>query len=269
MIDLFPFRQTAISAAIRTLRIPARPPETAQEAKTHMEARSPITAPQEMTQQSENGEWLQSLSWDEPPPSPVIFQSEPKRDQAELVRVIGARMQEARELCNLHQVEAARRLGYSNSSKLSKVEGAADTNSVPLWLIVRAAKVYEVSIDFLFGLTDDWEIGVPRGAQGFMFDVWEKARQRDMAALEHLHREVVAVSLHTAELVAGIAGATEALSTLRTRSPAFDDLPASASLAGRLERLQERAHAADAALRRFRLGLSPNASRTGAKGATR
>ncbi|GAB1368496.1 hypothetical protein MASR1M42_10450 [Azonexus hydrophilus] len=97
----------------------------------------------------------------------------------------------------------------------------------------------------------------------------EKARQRDIAALEHLHREVVAVSLHTAELVAGIAGATEAISTLRTRSPAFDDLPASASLAGRLERLQERAHAADAALRRFRLGLSPDASRTGPKGATR
>ncbi len=218
-----------------------------------------------------HSEWLEDvlLAEDCPPPAPVIFGADPKRDQTALVRTIGDRLREARELCNLSQSEAARRFGYANPSKLSKVELATDTNSVPLWLIVRAARVYEVSIDFLFGLTDDWEIGVPRGVQGFMFDVWEKARQRDMAALEHLHREVVAVSLHTAELVAGIAGATEALSTLRTRSPAFDDLPASASLAGRLERLQERAHAADAALRRFRLGLSPNASRAGAKGATR
>lgn len=271
MADLLPFRQTAISAAIRTLRIPSRPPETAQEEKAQMDATQTIAESEEMPQRPEYSAWMEFLALDEsaPPPSPVIFSTDAKREQAELVRVIGDRLREARELCNLSQSEAARRFGYANPSKLSKVELVTDTNSVPLWLIVRAARMYEVSIDFLFGLTDDWEIGVPRGVQSFMFDVWEKARQRDMAALEHLHREVVAVSLHTAELVAGIAGATEALAALRTRSPAFDDLPASASLAGRLERLQKRAHAADAALRRFRLGLSPDASRNGPKGATR
>jgi hypothetical protein len=30
---------------------------------------------------------------------------------------------------------------------------------VPLWVILRAAKVYEVSVDFIFGVTDDWETG--------------------------------------------------------------------------------------------------------------
>lgn len=209
-----------------------------------------------------HSEWLADvlLAEDCPPPAPVIFGADPKRDQAALVRTIGDRFRESRELCNLSQSEAARRFGYANPSKLSKVELATDTNSVPLWLIVRAAKVYEVSIDFLFGITDDWEVGVPRGIQSWMFDAWEKARQRDLAALEHLHREVVAVSLHTAELVAGIAGATEALAALRTRSPVFDDLPASASLAARLERLQERARTAEAALQRFRLCLPSSAS---------
>ena len=76
-----------------------------------------------------------------------------RMEQAAAVKTIGARMRQARELCNLSQSAAAKRLGYSNSSKLSKVEGATDTNSVPLWLILRAAKVYEVSIDFLFGGT--------------------------------------------------------------------------------------------------------------------
>lgn len=260
MADLLPFRQKRIAALVSSLRIPARPPETVQEEKTHMDTPQPIAVMEETPQSTGNSEWLQSLPWDEPAPAPVIFRSEPKRDQAELVRLIGSRMAEARDLCNLSQSEAARRFGYSNPSKLSKVEGATDTNSVPLWLIVRAARLYEVSIDFLFGLTDDWEIGVPRGVQGFMFDAWEKARQRDLVALEHLHREVIAVSQHTAELVAGISGTAEALSRLRTRSPGFDDLPASASLVGRLERLQERARAADAALQRFRLRLPSSTS---------
>lgn len=71
-------------------------------------------------------------------------------EQVAAGETIGARMREARELCNMSQSAAARRLGYSNPSKLSKVEGATDTNSVPLWLIVRAASVYEVSIDYLW-----------------------------------------------------------------------------------------------------------------------
>jgi transcriptional regulator with XRE-family HTH domain len=231
-----------------------------------------MSGTEEEQQHQYSSEWLESVDWDgwdKPAPPPVIFGGDQKREQTELVRVIGARMQEARDLCNLSQSEAARRIGYANSSKLSKVEGATDTNSVPLWLIVRVAKVYEVSVDFLFGLTDDWEVGVPRGVQPWLFDAWEKARQRDLAALERLHREIAAVSQHTSELVAGIAGATDALAILRTRAPAFDDLPASASLAGRLERLHERARAADAALKRFRLGLSPDTSRAGQKGAAR
>lgn len=64
-----------------------------------------------------------------------------KHDQSALVRTIGERLREARELNNLSQSEAAKRLGYSNPSKLSKVESATDTNSVPLWLIVGAARV--------------------------------------------------------------------------------------------------------------------------------
>lgn len=80
-----------------------------------------------------------------------------KVDQAEVVRTIGERFREARELCNMSQQRAAEALGYANSSKLAKIEGATDTNSVPLHLIPKAARLYDVSTDFLFGLTTDWE----------------------------------------------------------------------------------------------------------------
>lgn len=175
------------------------------------------------------------------------------------MRVIGDRLRDARELCNLSQSVAARRFGYSNPSKLSKVELATDTNSVPLWLIARAAKLYEVSLDFLFGFTDDWETGVPRGVQGFMLDAWEKARQRDMAALVRLHEEIAAVSQQVTALAASACEVAESLSTYRARNPLFDEAPASAMLAGRIERHAERAHAAEVALKRFHQNLRSGA----------
>jgi transcriptional regulator with XRE-family HTH domain len=77
--------------------------------------------------------------------------------QTEIVKTFGARMVEARELCGYSQKKAAKLLGYRNSSKLAKIEAASDTNSVPLWLIPKAAEVYEVSIDYLFGVSACWQ----------------------------------------------------------------------------------------------------------------
>ena len=213
----------------------------------------------------EHSEWLADmlLAEDGPPPAPVLFVGSPKAEQMELVRVIGDRMRQARELCNLPQQVAAKRLGYSNSSKLSKVELASDTASAPLWLIVRAAKLYEVSVDFLFGLTDDWEIGAQRGVQGWLLDVWQEVRARDIALLEHLHTEIAAVSSHVTTLAAGVRESAGALETFRLRNPAFIDMAASGPVAGRMERLQERAHAAEVALRRFHQRLRPTTDTRG------
>ena len=77
--------------------------------------------------------------------------------QSNAVKATGARFKECREMCNMSLSYAAKKLGYTNPSKLSKIENATDTNSVPLWVITEAAKLYEVSIDFLMGESDDWE----------------------------------------------------------------------------------------------------------------
>lgn len=116
------------------------------------------------------------------------------KSQINAVKSIGKRMREARELCGLSLSVAANRFGYSNPSKLSKVEGATDTNSVPLWLIAEASIIYEVSIDYLFGVTDDWETGArmtqERDVSQWLFDAWDKARSRDMAVLKTMHSDV-------------------------------------------------------------------------------
>jgi hypothetical protein len=136
------------------------------------------------------------------------------------------------------------------------LENATDTNSVPLWLILRAAKVYEVSADFLLGLTDEWETGVVRGVSGWMLDAWQKARERDLASLVRLHAEIAAVSSHITTLAAGVREVSHAVETFCLRNPSFVDQPVSGTVVGRLERLQAHAHDAELTLRRFHAGLT-------------
>ena len=184
----------------------------------------------------------------------LVFGTGTKSEQAKLVRVFGERMRQARELSNMSQSVAAKRLGYANPSKLSKVEGATDTNSIPLWLIPRAAKVYEVSVDFLFGLSEDFEVGVPRVASNWMLDAWEQARLRDIAAMEELHRVVAGVATNIDGFGAATSGIAEAITRFRVRNPNFDDCPASAMVLTRLGKLEAVARDAESVLKRFRLG---------------
>ncbi len=81
-------------------------------------------------------------------------------------------------------------------------------------------------MDFLFGLSDDWEIGVVRGVQGFVLDAWEKARERDLAALVRLHQEIAAVSTHITTLADDAREVGQGLDIVRTRNPEFIDMPA-------------------------------------------
>jgi transcriptional regulator with XRE-family HTH domain len=78
----------------------------------------------------------------------------------------------ARKLNQLDQRDAAKVLGYSNSSQLSKIE--AGQASVSRDFIVRAAMAYGVSTDYLLGLSNEPErdprtaeqVAVLRSVQG-------------------------------------------------------------------------------------------------------
>lgn len=192
--------------------------------------------------------------------------SSTRMEQAAAVKTIGARMRQARELCNLSQSAAAKRLGYSNSSKLSKVEGATDTNSVPLWLILRAAKVYEVSVDFLFGVTDDWEVGarmtLERETSAWLFDAWEKARRRDMETLRKLHNKVEAMEDAIALMLVSTDDVGAALARFAELNPVFEDMKAGGRLVGSVERASDAAKSAKAKMTRFRVECAMAASDT-------
>lgn len=189
-----------------------------------------------------------------------------RQEQAAAVKTIGARMRQARELCNLSQSAAARRLGYANPSKLSKVELATDTNSVPLWLIVRAARVYEVSVDFLFGATDDWEVGArmtqEREVSAWMFDTFDKLRQRDMETLKRLHDRVQTLTDAVAVMLAASEDASVALARFAELNPAFEEMRAGSRLVSAVERASDSAKAAKTKMERFRMECAVAAPQT-------
>lgn len=173
---------------------------------------------------------------------PVQRQRQPqfKREQAELVRAFGARMREAREMCNLSQTAAARRLGYANSTKLAKVENASDTNSVPLWLIVRAANLYDVSVDFLVGATEGFERD-PMERDAISIHRWllaerEKQAARELAVLYQVGGALTELSNLTEKLSSAVDEMLTAVLRFWERNREFEDMPASSTVVGALER---------------------------------
>lgn len=213
-------------------------------------------------QRAENSDFTPGADFDDDTAMPAmpLFDTDPKQDQASLVQIIGARMREARELCDMPQSVAAKRLGYSNPSMLSKVEGATDSNSVPLWLIVRASRLFDVSIDFLFGTSDDWETGLQRPVQAWLLDTWQAARVHDLAELEKLHRRVAAVSSLLPAVADEAERTAEAIKSFSCLNPEFEDMRGSARLAAAAENLIRHAAKANSTIQRFRVEIGADRS---------
>lgn len=179
------------------------------------------------------------------------------KPHAAAVKMIGARLREAREMNNFSLSEAARRLGYSNPSKLSKVENASDTNSVPVFLIRDAAELYDVSADYIFGLADDWETGVPRGMTSWLADRWEQQRRRDVAAMAALGARIDACAELIPFLAADAREVLDAVRRLDALNPeAWPEIRGGGRLNSAAERLERNARAAAEAEKRLKIELT-------------
>ena len=77
------------------------------------------------------------------------------RDRQLMASAVGPRLQTARELAGLNQMELARSLDYENSTQIHLWERGART--IPLHMLVRAATVLGVPTDFLCGLAHEPE----------------------------------------------------------------------------------------------------------------
>jgi transcriptional regulator with XRE-family HTH domain len=177
-----------------------------------------------------------------------------KHEKAVLAKTTGNRMRQARELCGMGQKDAARRLGYkgSGSSRLNKIENCSDTLNIPNHIIVRAAKLYDVSTDFLFGLSDDWETDLPRENNTYLIELMEKLRLRDMAVLAQLEKKISTVSTAAEYAAAACIETQEALDAFQVLHPEFKKMRAS-RLVRNVSVGSEAAVGVRQALKRYRL----------------
>lgn len=146
-----------------------------------------------------------------------------RTEQIALARLIGERMREARMMACMGQVEAARRLGYANSSKLSKIEGGK-SSEVPTWVIKRAGWLYDVSIDYLMGNSatmerDDVDHAALREMHAFLMAASERHRAQDVANLQRLHARIIEIESLLQPLAAEIMGADEERQRVETQEP--------------------------------------------------
>ena len=178
-----------------------------------------------------------------------------RAEQVKIVKSFGVRMREAREIANFTQVQAAVLLGYSNSSKLAKVEGASDTNSVPLWLIPKAAYVYDVSTDFLFGISNDWErdptVSRQRNIGHWIFDYWKSANAAQVSAFVAMGGKLSALEKAVAVAVNRSQDNLAVLRRVQELNTEFEELKGGAKLVLHAQESVSHANKALAELKRF------------------
>jgi len=154
------------------------------------------------------------------------------RRSEHVVKTLGERMKAARELCGFSQLKAAHLLGYANSSKLAKIEGSID--SVPLWLIPKAAEVYGVSIDFLFGVSDVWDrdpvAAQERQVGKWLEDHWKVVKDAQDNAFKALHDKQIELSAAIDRTLRRSTENMECVEHVRQSNKAFDDLRGGAKL---------------------------------------
>lgn len=148
--------------------------------------------------------------------------AKPPQHALGLSKIFGARMRIARELCGLNQTEAAHRLGYANPSKLNKVELASDTNSVPFWLIPRAAEVYQVSSDYLLGLADEWQCNRSEALQSKIEKAIRHSQSVQDNAIRRLYSHVSGIEHAVSINLQKTAEFKDLVTRFRSLNPGFD-----------------------------------------------
>jgi hypothetical protein len=98
-------------------------------------------------------------------PERLMFCLPDDKQEAQIIKILAVRLRESRELCG-HGLRPVAQLLNVAPEDLRRIEGGVNVDHVPLWLVRSAAEVYNVPVDFLFGLIDDFDGGDSEGFRG-------------------------------------------------------------------------------------------------------
>lgn len=142
-------------------------------------------------------------------------------------KIIGERLKKAREeLCCLSQGKAAVLIGVSQV-KLSKYEHCTDGSIPTIDIIIKAAKIYNVSADYLLGLTDDFETDIDirneREIGAWIYEQLEHDKVSQMNVMRTIHNKILTIGNAINESISESIEIKKALDKVRERNPSFDD----------------------------------------------
>lgn len=185
----------------------------------------------------------------------LLVQPQSKAEIA-VLKTVSARLKEARGLAGIHDYQVANWLGVP-AAELTALEDGIYT--IPLSTIKKAAEIYGVSVDFLFGETNDWEL------------CQEVRRERDFSAhlqslliteqakvatkLVEQDSRITALSEAATVLAPAIRAVYDALLRFWELNPSFDSMHGGAPVIKCLDLADKAAH--EAVCQLIRHGILP------------
>jgi len=182
-------------------------------------------------------------------------------DKAEIavLKIIAARLKEARGLAGIHSYQTANWIGVS-SSELTALEGGI--RSAPLSTIKKAAEIYDVSIDYLFGEAEDWEkcleVRKERDFSVHLQNLFVEEQAKIAVKLVDQDNQITALTEAVTVLAPAIKEVYEAILRLWELNPSFEDMPGGAPVISSLDRADKAAH--EVTCKMVRAGLLPFAA---------
>jgi len=177
-----------------------------------------------------------------------------------LIKIFAARMKEARELCNLTREQASIALGYENTSYLSKLEKGEHLSGVRSEIVIKAAKLYEVSADFLLGLSDEWErdpvLAQEKHIEGWLISQSQKSLARELNMIRKMGNKIATIETSVNEILPAAKQCHAAFLNFTRLNPTFEEeMRGGSSLQAAIFGISDRAIKAERALRRHHIEI--------------
>lgn len=180
-------------------------------------------------------------------------------DKAEISisKTIGQRMAEAREICLISQCQASKMLGI-DQEELKHLESSLDIESIPNAVISKAAALYDVSTDYLFALTDDWELNdhklrIERDTFSAITKLHLQNHAETIAQQNKLDNKISTLSKTVEALIPAIKEIDDCFMRFWELNQEFDEMKCGSTFINKLDQALKLAAQAGSDMKRFKL----------------
>jgi transcriptional regulator with XRE-family HTH domain len=163
-----------------------------------------------------------------------------REKERNLARVIGNRLKYSREtLCGISQLKASEKLGISNTL-LALLEHGTDGRKPSHETMVKASRLYKVSLDYIYGETEEFETDIDevheRHIQSWVLNELESQAINNLNITRKIGNRIAVVSNAAKFAIEYAKEIGEAVDTIRKLNPNFDDdIRGGSKLVNRLE----------------------------------